>query len=537
MNSQRGQPQIERHLAAQYAIVRVLAEAPTLAAATPQLLQAVGESLGWDHGAIWRVDARAELLRCVEVWQAADVSFPEFAALSRRSTFAAGVGLPGRVWATARPAWILDVTGDPNFPRAAVAAREGLHAAFGFPIVFGRSVRGVMEFFSREVRAPDEELLRMMGAVGTQLGEFIERKRAEEELSRLFHLSRDLMCITGFDGYLRRVNPAWERTLGHDEDELKARPYLDFIHPDDRPATQAEAEKIAAGAEAIAFENRYRCRDGSYRWLSWNAVPLREGQLIFAAGRDVTDRKRAAEQLQQAQAAADAANRAKSDFLANVSHEIRTPMNAIIGMTELALGTRLTREQQEYLTAVRDSAGSLLGLINDILDFSKIEAGRIELEEVEFEPREVVGDTVRALAPRAHEKGLELACEVTPQVPETLVGDPMRLRQVVLNLVGNAIKFTSEGEIVVRVAPDPGGLHVAVRDTGIGVARDKQAQIFEAFAQADSSTTREYGGTGLGLAICRQLVERMGGRIWVESEPGRGSTFHFTLALAPGRAA
>ncbi|KAA5543144.1 response regulator [Roseiconus nitratireducens] len=233
---------------------------------------------------------------------------------------------------------------------------------------------------------------------------------------------------------------------------------------------------------------------------------------------------------------AESANKAKSEFLANMSHEIRTPMNGIIGMSQLLSHTKLTPEQSDYLRMVQQSADSLLRLLNDILDFSKIEAGKLELEEIEFGLRDCVGQTGQSLLVRAAEKGLELACRVDPELPDTLQGDPGRLRQILVNLVGNAIKFTKRGEVVIDVAEesrenDRVTLHCRVRDTGVGIPADKQQKIFEAFGQADSSTTREYGGTGLGLAISTQLVSMMGGNIWVESEVGQGTTFHFTIEM------
>jgi PAS domain S-box-containing protein len=405
---------------------------------------------------------------------------------------------------------------------------------------------------------------RIVGTFGISR-DITDRKNAEIALQKMTgfldsiveNLPIMLFIKDAADLRFERLNKAGEELLGIPREHVLGKNDYDFFPKAEADFFIAKDRDVLEGKQLVDIPEEEIVTSRGKRVLHTRKIPLldEEGRATHLVGisEDITLAKEAAAALERAKEAAEAASRSKSEFLANVSHEIRTPMNGIIGMTELALDTDLKPEQREFLNMVKASADALLDVINDILDFSKIEAGKLDLDNIAFPLRDSLGDTMKTLALRAHKKGLELACHVLSDVPDHLIGDPGRLRQIIVNLVGNAIKFTEQGEVVVKVGlqiadcrlqmekPESGdssnlqsaicNLQFSVRDTGIGIPRHRQDAIFAPFVQADGSTTRKYGGTGLGLAISASLVELMGGRIWVESEPGRGSVFHFTASF------
>jgi PAS domain S-box-containing protein len=413
---------------------------------------------------------------------------------------------------------------------------------------------GLMLSVYSTFRQAEESSTQLSLAMNEILKAESEREQTQAQLhklSRAVEQSPSMVVITDLDGVIEYVNPKYTQITGYTPEEMLGK-NLRIIENGLLPAAEYERvwQTITPGAEWRGeFENTKK--NGERYWSAVAISPIRNQASaithFLAVSEDITARRQAQAEMaqlntqletslaraQELAVAAESANRAKSEFLANMSHEIRTPMNGVIGMVELALDTPLNNEQLDFLNTARESAHALLGLLNDILDFSKIEAGQLELETLDFNLRSVIEGVTDTLAPRATQKGLEMACLLHHEVPALLRGDPNRLRQVLINLAGNALKFTDHGEVVIRAELESqtdtqAAVRFSVSDSGIGIPKDRQAAIFERFTQADGSTTRKYGGTGLGLAISKQLVEKMGGQIGVTSEPGRGSTFFFT---------
>ena len=466
---------------------------------------------------------------------------------------------------------------DISDPQELISRAQALSAELGAPITPGfealvfKASRGIEDIYELTYIRKDGtrfpavvSVTALRDAHGAIIGYLLigtdntARKRVEEERKEsdqrlrdqqfytrsLIESNIDALITTDPSGIITDVNKQMEALTGSTRDELIGAPFKDCFTDPQR--AEAGIKRVLSETSVTDYELTARARDGVQTVVSYNATTFydrnRTLKGVFAAARDVTERKRVEAELQQAKAAAESASRTKSDFLASMSHEIRTPMNAIMGIADLLAKTDLSPEQDKFVQIFRRSGDNLLNLINDILDLSKVEASQLDLERTGFSLSDHLEKAIEMVAPRAQEKGLSLVCDIAPSVGNDLVGDPTRLRQVLLNLLGNAIKFTETGGVSLRVEPDldstvPTALRFTVSDTGIGIPGDKLERVFERFTQADSSTTRRFGGSGLGLTISRRLVELMGGRIWVESEVGRGSLFAFAVPFEVSTAA
>jgi PAS domain S-box-containing protein len=482
-------------------------------------------------------------------WRRDEENWRGFVAATASFRFAAGEGLPGRVWRDQKVCGIADVAQDANFPRAAIALRAGLRRAIALPVLVYGEVVGVMEFLGTSEYLPDEELPGFLQAVGSQVGLFIARVRAQEALrqerdfaTQVMSLMGQGIAVTGDDRRIEYCNEAFASLVGIPAEKLIGCIPLELL-------TAAERKKFSnrwwyrASQQRMAFETKLRRADGTEVFVLITSVPrMRQGRPSghIATATDLTERSRVEETLRQAKEAAESASRAKSDFLATVSHEIRTPMNAVLGMTSLLRETRLDPRQLEFVEAVRMSSESLLEIIDDILDFSKIESSKLTLADQDFDLGELIDGLMDLLAPRAHDKGVELTAILDAKIRRVRKGDRGRLRQILVNLIGNGIKFTAKGEVVLRVEREPegavpDGLRFTVSDTGIGIPPEQQAAVFEPFVQGDNTSSRRFEGTGLGLTISKRLVELLGGTLGLDSRPGEGARFWFSIPLPEGR--
>ena len=472
---------------------------------------------------------------------------------------ARGRGPAGTCIRTSSITVINDAETDPTFlPWRRRAASYGYRSIISLPLRCEGQTIGALNIYATEPDAFGPEEKDLLEELATELSYGLEFRRARESQERMeaaaiqaatefrtiFDSTNDAIFIADYDGRLLEVNREACRSLGYTRDELLQMTVQQIDSPESAALLPERLREIRERGTAC-FESVQMRRDGVPVEVELNAraVEYKRHQAVLAAARDIGERKRVEAALQartaemeRSKKAADEANRAKSQFLANMSHEIRTPMNGIIGMMELALQTDLSDEQREYLSIAYDSADSMLSLLNDILDASKIEAGKLDFESIPFNLEHQVVETARPFALVAAQKGLELLCDIEAAMPVRLIGDPLRIRQIIGNLIGNAIKFTSQGEVTVRVESrgvreDTVTLHFAVSDTGAGIPAEKLNAIFEAFTQADGSITRRFGGTGLGLSIAYSLVRNMGGTMWLDSTLGQGSTFHFTLDM------
>ena len=509
------------HLATQYACARAMAEAATIRDAMPNVLQAVCQGLHWDWGALWTVAADGQTLRCAETWHAPDLDISRFESGSRHAEVPRGKGLPGRIWASGKPAWVKDVWEDSYHPRLVLAREEGLRSALGFPIRMGKEFLGVMEFLSRKVREPDEETLHLLATLGSQVGQFIHRKRAEEQLNDFVENASIGLHWLGADGKILWANQAELNLLGYGREEYIGRNIQDF-HED--PAAMERVLRRLAGKEEVqSYEARLRCKDGSIRHVLISSNVLWEdGRFVHARGftRDITDRVRAEEALREA-------DRRKDEFLAMLAHELRNPLGPIRnGLHILRLRGTEWKTVEQVREMMDRQVGHMARLVDDLLDMSRITRGKVLLKKERLDLGRLVRLAIADVREEFESAGLSLYLEA-PDTPVWVHADSTRLTQGLVNLLVNARKFVEPGgEVHVCLTADESTreARLSVRDTGIGIEPEMLTRLFDVFSQADRTLERSRGGLGLGLSIVKGLVELHGGRIRASSEGlGRGA--------------
>lgn len=537
-------------------------------------IDGVCEYMQWPVGHAFIYSEEKDALVSVDTWH---LSIPRkydvFKRTSESATFRKGEGFIGEVLSDATPMWILDVAHSSVFQRKGAAQEAELKSAFCFPIFVGRKAVGVLEFYSSVSHIPSEELLKVMANIGRQLGQTIERSQSFERsklLETVIQSANDAIIITTANlnepgPEITYVNDAFTRISGYNPEEVIGKSPRFLQNEFTKRETLDALRQALREGKPFKDELLNVSKGGEHYWLDISIVPVRNAQgtiTHFAAiEHDITSSKKqeiernnmwvqlnfanlkaekAAKELQESLQKAVEANKAKSDFLANMSHELRTPMNGVLGMAHLLADTSLNEEQKEFVSTINGSAENLLLLLNDILDFSKIEAGALMLENIAFELTECIHQTLTLLRPQSDKKSIQLIEHCDTKVPTYIWGDSGRLRQIIINLVGNAIKFTEKGYVRLhaQLLMDDDGqkLMLRIEDTGIGIPKEKLHEIFEKFTQGDASVTRKFGGTGLGLAITKQLVHLMGGEIGVDSMEGVGSTFWCSIPCRPATA-
>lgn len=542
----------ELRAALESALTRVLTSSSTFSDALPYLLKALCLGARWEAGEYWVLEPFRQTLRWGELFETPGLKLAALREVSRGGVLPQGQGLQGRVLSSGTPVWSRHVQTEVGGARASALKKAGISTALSVPFNSGEGTTGVFTLFHKgdvpEAVAEVEYIRRVLDQV-TRMGAWKWGSGAEAELEarmRAFVESYPLpVFVCDTTGHIQFFSDSAYKLMGETvsaanstvRDLPKGLPLYVAGTKDLYPVEKLPFVRALNGEASYADDMEVR-RDGRSSFMEAWSSPLRgrTGEVEYAIGVviNTTALRRQREELEQAREAAQAADRAKSDFVSRMSHEIRTPLNAILGSVDLLWETPLTQDQQEYVRLCRDAGQGLMSLISNVLDLSRVEAGKLELAETPFGLEEFVERTIELFSLRAHQKGLELTSYVEPGVPERIVGDPVRLRQILVNLLGNALKFTDKGHISVRVrrdpgSDDPGRLLVMVQDTGIGIPPERKAAIFERFVQASSSTAAEYGGSGLGLTITKHLVELMGGRIWVESSEGEGSTFSFII--------
>jgi PAS domain S-box-containing protein len=524
---------VERRQAAQYAVTRSLAESAMVADAARSILQSICEQLDWEMGILWHVDRRRGGLRCVDIWHRPESEADEFAAQSRESSFARDVGLPGRVWAEAAPVWVNDVASDELFQRRASAMKEQLRSAFGFPILIRGEVIGVMEFFSRQAQSPDEALLEMMSAMGHQLGQFIERKRAETELHAseaqyryLADAMPQIVWTARADGYFDYYNRRWFEYTGMTMEQTKGWGWQPVLHPDDAEKCLRRWARSIVTGEDYQIEYRFRrASDGQYRWHLGRAAPMRnvDGEVVkwFGTCTDIHDQKRAEE-------TARASNRARDNFLATLSHELRTPLTPVIGWLHMMRSGMIPASDfGRGLAIIDNNSHTLLRIINDLLDMSAIMSGKMRIESLPVSLHSALREAVESAKVEAGARGISIELTDCDEDEVTVIGDRARLTQIFSNLLNNAVRFSPDAASV-RVKCEANGAEqrISIEDDGQGIRADFMPHVFERFRQADESKTRAHGGLGIGLALVKSFVETHGGRVAAESAGlNQGSRF------------